>query len=87
MHLKMMRRTNMSKISEQKALEEYPVVEFFNENGMLEDAYRDIRIGYEEGYDQAMQDFLEKAERSFLILFDSPIDKFEQFKNYMQDEM
>lgn len=63
----------MSKISEQKAFEAYP------EHGGKRECYI-------KGYDQAMQDFLEKAVR-FLdeetVLADC---KIEQFKNYMQNE-
>ena len=88
----------MSKISEQKALEAYPANEFFNnESGMLEDSHRELRIGYEEGYDQAMQDFLEKAcewllhntMRELLMNSESTElveDFIEDFKNYMQNE-
>lgn len=39
-----------------------------------------------ECYDQAMQDFLEKAEEFFDEEFFMSTDKFEQFKNYMQNE-
>jgi hypothetical protein len=84
----------MSKIAEEKALEAYPVNEFFNnESGMLEDSHRELRIGYEEGYDQAFQDFLEKAERwlsknarNYYSAYATSDKLIEQFKNYMQDE-
>ena len=47
----------MSKIAEQKAFEEYPK-SYVDEN-------TGSREGYIKGYDQAMQDFLEKAEEFF----------------------
>lgn len=34
-----------------------------------------------------LQDFLEKAERAFLALYNSPLEKFERFKNYLKNEM
>lgn len=46
----------MSKISEQKALEAYPVCEDTDEFNRIYE-----RKAYIQGYDQAMQDFLEKA--------------------------
>jgi len=50
-------------------------------------------LGLKEGYDQAMQDFLEKAERWLEPTFKSIAgyncggDLINDFKNYMQDEM
>ncbi len=86
----------MSKISEQKALEAYP-----QEYDNLLDANVDRRIGYRQGYDQAFQDFLEKAEKFFknelyvsvsdqicsMNEFKTMKDFVNYFKNYMQDEM
>lgn len=46
----------MSKIGEQKSLEAYP-----QEYDNLLDTNVHRRIGYRQGYEQAMQDFLEKA--------------------------
>lgn len=83
----------MSKISEQKALEEYPIK---IRHSM--DSNRNHREGYIKGYDQAMQDFFEKAcewledtQLENFICRDDGIyfenEKFvEQFKNYMQNE-
>ena len=83
----------MSKISEQKALEAYPINKLYNEQCMMdEDVNLEYRIGYEEGYDQAMQDFLEKACEWWSTIPDdtygfNPCKIYvEQFKNYMQDE-
>ena len=83
----------MSKIAEQKALEAYPIFKLYNEQCMMEeDVNLKYRIGYEEGYDQAMRDFLEKAEEFFNDMYDTmgkpALGKktIEQFKNYMQDE-
>ena len=57
----------MSKIAEQKALEAYPIKEEWvgNQYGGLEDVNSLSREKYQEGYDQAMQDFMEKAELFF----------------------
>jgi len=55
----------MSKISEQKALEAYPTPlddSPFVSKGFIDEKRRE---GYIVGYDQAMQDFLEKACVSF----------------------
>lgn len=93
----------MSKIAENKALEEYPMINPpYNTNieaqVNVERAFN--REGYIKGYDQAMQDFLEKAEKFFndelyVSIADQicSVDDFtgmtnfiEQFKNYMQNE-
>ena len=50
----------MSKIAEQKALKAYPIA-YFRNGGGIDDANANDRAVYEEGYEQAMQDFLEKA--------------------------
>ena len=81
----------MSKISEQKALEAYPP-EYEQEDF---DKTWDMNIQYREpyikGYDQAMQDFLEKAcyyLKSTLQEDDETNDFIvQQFKNYMENEM
>ena len=86
----------MSKIAEQKALEAYPPC--INSNGF--DLAESRRIGYIKCYDQAFQEFKEKAE-SFIkdkisdyfwwnneecfVEFDKE-GCLEQFKNYMQYE-
>lgn len=57
----------MSKISEQKALEAYPICNCYNEQCMMqEDVNFELRTGYEEGFDQAFTYFMEKAV-SFII--------------------
>lgn len=53
----------MSKIAEQKALEEYPIL--FSERNGYDSTFKDRRESYIKGYDQAMQDFLERACVSF----------------------
>lgn len=57
----------MNKIAEQKALEAYPIKEEWvgNQYGGLEDINSLSREKYQEGYNQAMQDFMEKAEEFF----------------------
>lgn len=76
----------MSKISEQKALKAYPTPldnSPFVSKGFIDEKRRE---GYIVGYNQAVQDLMEKAIR-FLdketVLADC---KIEQFKNYMKDE-
>jgi hypothetical protein len=75
----------MSKISEQKALEAYPI-----KIRHSLDANRQCREGYIKGYEQSMQDFLEKAcyyLKSTLQEDDETNDFIiEQFKKYMQNE-
>ena len=51
----------MSKISEQKALEAYPESLYIGYPDSWS-RYKTLREGYIKGYDQAMQDFLKKAE-------------------------
>lgn len=60
-------KAEMSKIAEQKALEAYPIKEEWvgNQYGGLEDINSLSREKYQQGYDQAMQDFFEKAEKFF----------------------
>ena len=94
----------MSKIAEEKALEAYPIKITRSETktsiGEKYDANYINRQIYIKGYDQAMQDFLEKAcewlvknaqkymPSSYSIL--PPYDTYNMIhdlKNYMQDEM
>ena len=78
----------MSKISEQKAIELYPENKsYYRIEGWI-DVNKEERVGYIKGYDQAMQDFLEKACE---WLSKQPMSRpvfwtVEDFKNYMQDE-
>lgn len=80
----------MSKIAEQKALEAYPdpqILPGFDSN-------KHYREGYIVGYDQAIQDFLENAEKILterMYFSDDEAkelveDFIKQFKNYIQDE-
>ena len=80
----------MSKISEQKALEAYPF-EPIECGGGIADSNSEYRGLYQEGYDQAMQDFLEKAcewlEMKIICYSKREYEELkEQFKNYMQNE-
>jgi hypothetical protein len=91
----------MSKISEQKALEEYPEdlrVLPFGQNP--QDINVNKRTYYQKGYDQAMQDFLDKAcewlkgnSKKYVVCYEDGYSHYaynsmiEDFKNYMQDEM
>lgn len=87
--------TNMSKISEQKALEAYPMNEYEFDKAKKSDIERK-RFAYIKGYDKAMQDFLDKAEeylrKEFVDMWlryirgHSMDDEIKMFKNYMQDE-
>jgi hypothetical protein len=80
----------MSEISEQKALEAYPIL--FSERNGYDNISKDRRESYIKGYDQAMQDFLEKAEmylktRVYYNMHPNNITTaIQEFKNYMQDE-
>lgn len=83
----------MSKIAEEKALEAYPF-EPIECGGGIADSNSEYRGLYQDGYDQAFQDFLEKAEDAISMISrhyigeDYTFDQiWEQFKNYMQDEM
>lgn len=83
----------MSKIAEQKALETYPIA-YYRNGGGIDDANASDRAVYEEAYDQAMQDFLEKAcdylqKNLWRVITED--GEFRQrfvtdFKNHMQDE-
>lgn len=71
----------MSKISEQKALEAYPDHPVW-------------KVLYQEGYDQAFQDFMEKAEEFLYLQLNNGsiecgnIEKLiDNFKKHMQNEM
>lgn len=85
----------MSKIAETKALEAYPILigkDSVEKGFDWNEEYREVYI---QGYDQAMQDFLEKAEKYLVphiqsILLGDMHDTsvfVQDFKNYMQDEM
>ena len=86
----------MSKIAEKKALEEYPLPQEESESTAFinqETFNVSKRTGYIKGYNQAVQDFLEKAEEFLYLQLNNGsiecgnIEKLiEQFKNYMQDE-
>lgn len=99
----------MSKIAEQKALETYPEIEgsetYFDRDYICTkpiDLNKQRRQGYIKGYEQAMQDFLDKAEEFFnkelFTRFNGAehrvasnkcmnLQQFiEQFKNYIQNE-
>lgn len=79
----------MSKIAEQKALEAYPEIRLYEPNY---DENVENREGYIKGYDQALQDFLNKAcewlqkevvDDYIGIIWD---DCIQDFKNYMEEE-
>lgn len=83
----------MSKISEKKALEAYPKAPSPYYDDHILDRNVNCRAGYIKGYDQAMQDFMEKAEELLYFQLNNGsiecgnIEKLiEQFKNYMQDD-
>lgn len=83
----------MSKISEQKALEAYPDKYIHLPFGInIADINDFKREGYVKGYDQAMQDFLEKAEMylRYRVYYNTHPNNInvaiEDFKKYMQDE-
>ena len=85
----------MSKISEQKVLEAYPIAKeepssFINQETLNSSR----RTGYIVGYDQALQDFLEKARtwlfsNLYRFLINSKeisIDEISRnFKDYIQE--
>ena len=84
----------MSNIAEQKALEAYPIKHIVLPfNFSIPDLNEPYRKPYQEGYDQAMQAFMEKAEEFLYLQLNNGsiecgnIEKLiEQFINYMQDE-
>ena len=73
---------------QKKALEAYPI-----EIRHATDSNRFHREGYIRGYDQAMQDFIEKAERWLEPTFKNIAgyncggDLMNDFKNYMEEEL
>lgn len=79
------------KISEKKALEAYPVKEL-KDNFGTRDINRCMREAYIQGYEQAMQDFLEKAEMylRYRVYYNTHPNNINvainYFKNYMQNE-
>lgn len=75
-------------IAEQKALEEYPMDEYEFDKAKKSDIERK-RFAYIKGYDQAFEDFLEKACKWLSKQHMSrPIFwTIEDFKNYMKNEM
>lgn len=80
----------MSKIAENKASEAYPPTPL---NVSLVDYNSFKRTFYTKGYDQALQDFMEKAEDAISMIGNHCVGEdysfdqiWEQFKNYMQDE-
>ena len=75
----------MSKISEQKALEAYPF-EPIECGGGIADSNSEYRGLYQEGYDQVMKDFLEKAEKVLTERMYFSDDEAKEFKNYMKKE-
>lgn len=85
----------MSNIAEQKALEAYP-----QKYDNLLDTNVHRRIGYRQGYEQAMQDFLERAcewlkdlDRRHVVRdfhtgeYYSVQDMIKDFKNFIENEM
>lgn len=84
----------MSKTAEQKALEAYPIKEEWvgNQYGGMEDTNSLSREKYQEGYDQAFKDFMEKAEmylktRVYYNMHPNNVTTaIQEFKNYMGDE-
>ena len=88
----------MSKIAEKRTDE---IVGEYHDGDYTDHSRHNTRwCGFREGYDQAMQDFLEKAEKFFneglyVSVSDQicSVDEFsamsnfiEQFKNYVQNE-
>ena len=85
---------NMEKTAEQKALEAYPVIPSPYYGGD-EDRNLKYRFGFVKGYNQAAQDFKEKAEKfwrqklneQMVYLCKGTInDAIEQFKQYMENK-
>lgn len=81
----------MNKIAEQKAFEAYPMDEYEFDKAKKSNIERS-RYAYIKGYDQAFQDFLEKAEmylktRVYYNMHPNNVTTaIQEFKNYMQDE-
>lgn len=84
----------MKEISEQKALEAYPKETYYDRDVCdYVDVNATRRDGYIKGYDQAFQDFLDKAEEFlYLQLNNGSIEcgnierLIDDLKNHMQDE-
>lgn len=78
----------MKNLAEQKALEAYPKAPSPYYDDHILDRNVNCRVGYIKGYDQAMQDFLEKAYKYLApINYTHPhLIDLDDFKNYMQDE-
>lgn len=72
----------MSKLAEEKAMEAYPIA-YYRNGGGIDDANASDRAVYEEGYDQAMQDFLEKAKAWFI---QQHTGMFNSFKQYIEQQ-
>jgi hypothetical protein len=88
----------MSKIAEKKALEAYPIA-YYRNGGGIDDANASDRAVYQEGYNQAIQDFLEKAcewlkdnSKKYVICYEDGYSHYaynsmiDDLKNYMQNE-
>lgn len=75
----------MSKIAEKKALETYPIL--FSERNGYNNTFKDRRESYIKGYDQAMRDFFEKAEKILTERMYFSDDEVKEFKNYMKNEI
>ena len=81
----------MSKIAEKRTDE---IVGEYHDGDYTDHSRHNTQwVAFKQGYDQAMQDFLEKAceylyKRQIVDLEVPNIEKFiEDFKNYMQNEM
>jgi hypothetical protein len=81
------------KISEEKALEEYPKETYYDRDVCdYVDVNATRRDAYIKGYDQAMKDFFERVEEFFNDMYDTMVKPalgkktIELFKNHMQDE-
>ena len=91
----------MSKIAEEKALEEYPLLKEEPSSLISQETFNSAkRTGYIVGYGQAMQDFLEKTcewlkdnSKKYVVCYEDGYSHYaynsmiDDFKNYMQDEM
>jgi hypothetical protein len=85
----------MSKIAEEKALEAYPLPkeESHSTSFINQETFNSAkRTGYIVGYDQAMQDFMEKAcewiEIKIICYSKREYEELiEQFKNYIKEEL
>jgi hypothetical protein len=80
----------MSKIAEKRTDE---IIGEYHDGDYTDHSRHNTRwCSFKEGYDKAMEDFLEKAKKYIknnlnnLTQFDFRQNFVEQFKNYMQDE-